>query len=386
MHNLNMFLTPRGAALLGGAFALVVGGLLRVDGAMMAIGFAGLIVLIVTVLLGRWNLAKLEGKIDAPARIFADQQFDFRFHLCNQRKLFDAHEVEMKLMLSQKSDIYSHAKWTAAGSISTVKLRGAIPSRGAVMNHGLFLSSVFPLGLMKHTKTISVEKEILVFPKPLLPEEFFGHGEFDDAWNGDGLQSGNAPGELRGLRPFQPGDAAKNIHWPATMRALARGRSPRVRESDPPGLRPRRATVIFHSFGTDGTLIRTDYFERALSLLCGTLQHLRGIGIPASLCADFESWRVRATFQNTAWSETLTLLARAERSDDTEAHDLCSVIEGLPPEDALLIISDMSPDAWVGVLPTRAVVVVDVRQHQYTNKNLNFRKITELPSRFYAAS
>jgi uncharacterized protein (DUF58 family) len=85
------------------------------------------------------------------------------------------------------------------------------------------------------------------------------------------------------------GDRAKLIHWPATIRSQARGRSPRVREYDPPGLRPHHTVVIFHSFGTDHTLIRTDLFERSLSLACGTLRHLRGIGVPSNLRADFLS-------------------------------------------------------------------------------------------------
>ena len=381
-----MSLTPRGAILLGAALALIVAGLLMIDGAMMAIGLGGLILLIFTLILGRWNLARLEGEIEAPERVFADQPFDFRLHLRNGRDLFDAHGVEMRLFLSEKADIHSHAKWTAARSVSTVKLRGSIPTRGAVSKHGLVLSSVFPLGLLKHKKRIEVQKEMLVFPKTLLPKEFFATGEFDDAWHGDGLQSGDAPGEPRGLRPFRPGDPAKNIHWPATMRAFARGRLPRVRETDPPGLRPRRATVIFHSFGTDSTLIRTDYFERALSLLCGTLQHLRRIGVPTNLCADFSAWRAQPTFQNSAWSETLTMLARAERVGDTEAHDLVAFIESVPQGDALLIVSDMPPEAWSAILPERSAVIVDVRQHRFANKNLNFRKATELPPKRHVSS
>ena len=380
-----MSLTPRGAALLGGGLALTVAGLVMIDGAMMAIGVGGLITLVFTLILGRWNLAKLEGEIEAPERVFADQQFDFRLHLKNGRELFDAHGIEMRLFLSEKADIHSHAKWTAARSTSTVKLNGSIPTRGALINHGFILTSVFPLGLLKHKKTTSIQKEILVFPKALLPKEFFATGEFDDAWLGDGLQSGDAPGEPRGLRPLRPGDPAKNIHWPATMRAIARGRLPRVRENDPPGLRPRRATVIFHSFATDGTLIRTDYFERALSLLCGTLQHLRRIGVPADLCADFKGWRAQPTFQNSAWSETLTLLARAERVGDTEAHDLAAFIESVPPENALLLVSDMPPEAWASILPERAAVVVDVRQHRFAHKHLNFRKTNELPPKRHAA-
>lgn len=374
-----MTLTPRGAALLGGSVALTVAGVLKIDGELIAIGLAGLILMILTVVLGRWNIAQLAGEIEAPERVFADKAFDFRLHLLNQRNFFDAHGVEMQLLLSKKADIRSHARWTAARSSSTVKLRGSIPTRGAVSQHGFSLQSSFPLGLLKHQRKTSIRKEMLVFPKALLPKEFFANGEFDDAWHGEGLQSGDSPGEPRGLRPFRPGDPAKNIHWPATMRAFSRGRAPRVRETDPPGLRPRRATVLFHSYGTDGALIRTDHFERALSLLCGTLQHLRRIGVPASLSADFLSWKTQATFQNSAWRETLTILARAERSMDTEAHDLVAAIAATPSDEALLIVSDMPPEAWSQVIVGKSAVIVDVRQHRFANKNLNFRKTTKLP-------
>lgn len=372
-----MNLTPRGAALLGGSLALTVAGILKIDGALIAIGLAGIILLILTILLGRWNIAWLEGEIEAPSRVFADKAFDFRLRLWNRRNFFDAHAVEMRLLLSEKADIRSHAKWTAARSNSEVKLRGSIPTRGAVSRHGFELQSSFPLGLLKHQRRTMIRKEMLVFPKALLPKEFFANGEFDNSWHGEGLQSGDSSGEPRGLRPFQPGDPAKNIHWPATMRALARGRMPRVRETDPPGLRPRRAIVLFHSYGTDGTLIRTDHFERALSLLCGTLQHLRRIGVPATLEADFLSWKKQPTFQNSTWRETLTLLARAERVGDTEAHNLTAMIEATAPGDALLIVSDMPPEAWNQVVPGRSVVTVDVRQHRFANKNLNFRKIPD---------
>jgi hypothetical protein len=38
-----MSLTPRGAALLGGAIALLVIGILKIDGALISIGAAGLL-------------------------------------------------------------------------------------------------------------------------------------------------------------------------------------------------------------------------------------------------------------------------------------------------------------------------------------------------------
>jgi len=369
-----MSLTPRGAALLGGAIALLVFGILRIDGALIAIGAAGLLLMLVVFIMGRWNLANLRVAIQAPARVFADTPFDFRLTLVNGRSLLDAHGIQMRLHLSERAQIHSHARWIAARSTATSKLRGSIPSRGAVSKHRCQLSSTFPLGALEHRKATVVEQEMLVFPKAIVPKEFFASGEFDDAWHGEGLQPGDSPGEPRGLRPFRPGDPAKNIHWAATMRALARGRSPRVREMDPPGLRPRRATVLFHSYGTDHTLIRTDYFERALSLLCGTLRHLRKIGIPASLSADFTAWETIPTFQSEAWRETLTLLSRAERTANTEAHDLAAAVQSSPEDAALIVISDMPPEAWRETLPKRRTFIIDVRQHKHGKRALSFTK------------
>ena len=377
-----MTITPRGAAFLGATVALLVAGLLKIDGPLIALGAAGLILLLMILIFGRWNLAKLQLQLHAPARVFADTPFDLQLTLTNYRSLFDACSIDLEVQLSHVAKIHSHAGWTAARSSATAKLRGSIPKRGAVSRHPASFRSTFPLGVFQHKASTIIHQEILVFPKPLVPVEFFASGEFDDAWNGEGFQSGDAPGEPRGLRPFRPGDQAKRLHWPATIRSLARGRGPRVREYDPPGLRPRQATVIFHSFGTDNTLIRTDLFERALSLACGTLRHLRGIGVPATLRADFLSWKPRQTFHSEAWSETLAILARANRSDGTEAHDLIAEIESIPQQEALVIISDMPPDAWRHILPNRKALIVDIHQHTYKKRGMKFspKKTPSIPA------
>lgn len=375
-----MILTPRGAALLGAAVALLVAGLLKIDGALVALGAAGLLLILLVLIMGRWNLTRLRLKLQAPSRVFADTPFDLRVTQINHRNLFDAYGIDLEVELSNIAKVRSHASWTAARSSATAKLRGSIPRRGAIPEHPAHLRSKFPLSLFEHRRQIVLNQEILVFPKALVPREFFASGEFDDAWNGEGLQPGDSPGEPRGLRPFRPGDQAKRLHWPATIRSLARGRDPRVREYDPPGLRPRRATIIFHSFGTDHSLIRTDLFERALSLTCGTLRHLRRIGVPTTLRADFLLWEKVQTFQSEAWSETLAILARARRAEGTEAHDLIAEIEAVPKDEALVIISDMSPDAWCHILPDRKALIIDIHQHAYKKRGMKFTPKNVIPA------
>lgn len=366
-----MSLNPRGAAFIGSAVALIIAGLLLIDGILISLGSAAFLLILITYIFGRWNLSGLNIQLHSPKRVFSDCPFDLQLTQHNTRQLFDAYSIELHLHLSKSATIHTHAPWTAARSSSTSKLRGSISKRGANSQHSCTLSSSFPLGLFCFSKKITTVQEILVFPKPLTPKELFTHGELDDAWQGEGHQAGDAPGDPRGLRSYRSGDRAKQIHWPSTIRSLARGHSARVREYDPPGLRPREISIIFHSFGTDHTLIRTDLFERALSLVCGTLRHLRNIGIPTTLRADFLLWKKQTSFHPTAWNDSLSALAHAQRATDTEAHDLASQIETLPSDQTPIIISDMPPEAWCHILPHQKALIIDIRQHHYGKKNLS---------------
>jgi uncharacterized protein (DUF58 family) len=363
-------LSPKGAIILGGSLALIVAGFVRIDGVLITLGAAGLLLFAGAFFLGRHNLRRLALTMRAPARIYADSPFDLHLSLRNKRGLLDAFGVEIALHLSQQARIHTTAAWTAAGSTSSVKLSGSIPVRGSVTDHPFTLRSTVPLGLFHLSASGAVTHEILVYPRPLVPREFFTHGALHDASLLPGSNPGHAPGEPRGIRPWQAGDPAKHIHWPASARAMARRRGLRIRENDPPGFHPQHCTVLFHSFGTSGELIRSDRFERALSLSCGTLRYLRDHGIPTILLADFLDWQPIPVITRAGMGNALVALARAERSPGTEAHDLRDAIAGVPADHSLIILSDMALDTWSHVLPGRPVLPVDIRQHRYGRKTL----------------
>ncbi len=363
-------LTPRGAILLGASLALVTLGLVRIDGVLITLGSSGVILLIGAFLLSRWNLRRLVVNLRAPARVFADTPFNLRITLDNRRALLDAFGLKIDLKLSGQADIHTYAPWTAASSTSEIRLRGSIPGRSALEEHPYTLESVTPLGLF-HVKASGVARhEILVFPRPLTPKELSTHGALHDASLLPGTSPGQSPGEPRGVRPWQPGDPAKHIHWPASARSLSRRRGLRIRENDPPGFYPRHCTVLFHSFGMSGELIRADRFEWALSLTCGTLRYLREHGIPTTFLADFNEWSSLTLTSRHSFPDLLVVLARATRRNDTEAHNLLPVIDRIPVDHSLILISDMPPQAWEPALPRRPALVIDVRQHRYGSKKL----------------
>ena len=124
-----------------------------------------------------------------------------------------------------------------------------------------------------------------------------------------------------------------------------------VRESDPPGIRPLRAVLVFHSYGTDGGLIRPDRFEKALSLAAGTLRQLHAMGMPVRFIADFDDWTPRPANTPSQIAKCLEIMTLAKRSGTSEAHDLQAALAGISDEEGLVILSDMALSSWKSALP-----------------------------------
>jgi len=363
---LSSHLTPRGAALLGGALALVIIGLVFINGILITLGVSGLMVLVTAALAGRANLRQLDVEMAAPACAFAGAIFPLTLTLRNHRGLLDAFGVQVEVNLPGETKLASYAGWIPAGSAADLRLRTSILKRGASSEHFCVLNSLAPLGLLRVSAGFRSRHDFLIFPRPIMPVEMQQAGNLHEARPVSGASPGDSPGTPRGVRPYQSGDAAKRIHWPASARALVRGQSLMTRESDPPGAYPRSATVIFHSFGSDGQLIRVDRYERALSLAIGTLRHLHALGMPAKFIADFNAWQEVSVTTRSQLASCNTLLALAKRPQATETHELQAAILSASDEHALIIISDIPPENWKSSLPPTAFppILLHIRQHR----------------------
>ena len=194
-------LQAKGAVLLGASLALIAVGFIRIDGILITLGVAGLLLLIAAFALGRWNLRHLAVTFRAPSRVYATSPFDLRVTLYNNRTFLDSFHLDVTLHLSGDVPIESAAPWTAAQSSSTVRHRVSLPRRGAVERHAFTLSSTTPLGIFRFTASGTTDHEILVFPRALTPGELFTHGALHDASLLPGVTPGHAPGEPRGIRP-----------------------------------------------------------------------------------------------------------------------------------------------------------------------------------------
>jgi hypothetical protein len=153
---------------------------------------------------------------------------------------------------------------------------------------------------------------------------------------------------------------------------LACGHDLRIREYDPPGFHPDQCHIIFHSYASGREMLREDRFERAISLLTGTLKELQGKGIPCMISADFLDWQPVECQSRKQMIEFLVKTAKIRRATGTESHDLERAIRLTSPDYAVIIISDMTPDSWTHLLTSSAnIMAIDIRQIRYRHRTLH---------------
>lgn len=360
-RTVKLSLQPRGAVLGGAGVAMLAAGLWRVDGALAALGLAAWCLLAGAWFLARRNTAGLELSLQAPEKTQAGTVFPLILGLSNPRSWLDAFSVRIELELAGQTRCGGVAAWVPAGSAADLELRESIAARAWVERHRARLASDFPLGLFEAERVMEIRHPLCVLPNPQVPQGLSFRGGLIDTPQTESAVAGEAPGEPHGLRPWRPGDAARRIVWPATLRSLARGAGVLVRQTDPPGFRPLRCAVVFHSFGVDGGLIRPDRFEKALSLAAGTLRHLQAQGMEARFIADFDGWRSRPVRTRCQLASCLEVLARARRAPDSEAHDLRAALDGIGEDEGLVVLSDMPAASWRSVVADTGAVLPEWR-------------------------
>ncbi|SHI44682.1 Uncharacterized conserved protein, DUF58 family, contains vWF domain [Rubritalea squalenifaciens DSM 18772] len=363
--------TFRGSALLGLELGLILVGILLKDGALITLGVCLFIILLGAIIFGRRNIAKLKVELDLPHRVHAHKSFSARARIINQRAFLDTYNVDISIHLPQGKVQQAKAKWIPSKCGAEYNFRPSIPMRASVLEMHYELVSRFPFGLFTMRKRGTVSAPLLVYPRLIIPRELLSEGTLSDLNPNQGSTQGDALGEPRGIRPWQPGDPAKKIHWPASARSLNRGHGLRVRENDPPGFQPEFCHVIYHSFGR-GEVLREDRFERALSLLAGTLSLLMRHNVAAKLQADFLGWS-SLPCQNTAqYQECLAIMAETKRAQGTESHELQSALKLVERNHSCIIISDMTTDAWLpSVKLPHGTMVIDIRQIHFQRPKTN---------------
>ncbi len=357
--------TWRGVILGGLGFSLIVVGMWRVDGVMAALGISVFALFGVAFVLGWMNLRALALAYSGPKRVDAGKSFTANLTLTNGNGFLDSLWIEFGVELMGEATVSGKAFWIAGRSGVEVEGRPVLRSRGLRNKQRGWVRSGFPLGLMSFSKSVPVEAEIGVLPKPNVPRALTLRGYLLDGSPLGGSKHFGGIGEWRGLRERRGGDGLRRIAWAASLRSEAAGGAILVREDEPPGSQAEGCLVVFHSYGGDGDLIRPDRFEKALSLLCGALGSLVGFGMPVRWIADFNGWEegvVKTRRQLAGMREGLLTVKRAS---GTEAHDLIAALARANDHECVVVVSDMPRSGWEGFVPVGAIapVLVDIREY-----------------------
>lgn len=345
---------------------IVVGVLIRDFNALM-IGFLGFCILIGAYFCGKTNLKKLEMSLEHSSLIFSGKSIDLTIIARNHKKLFSSRWVTVEIVFNQDSRVTEVIDLISEKSEIKVMKRFSFKKRGGVMSNSLKLSSRFPFYFFAFDAYDTIYSAATILPRKIKPVELEAFG---DKLEGDSLSEvsfGERGGEFRGIRSWRPGDTVKSIHWQSSSKSLSQGRGLRVKEYDPPGHSAQLVTVIFHSFAIRGEVYRTDRFERAISLLTGTLDYLFTRNIITELNADFLGWNPLTMKNRADYIKILTILSEVKRAPEIFNEQLQAKLNlSAESADQVIVVSDVDPDSYKELLNIADnIMEIDIRQVSY---------------------
>lgn len=367
-------ITPAGLALFWAGAGLIAIGGFRFDGVLMLLGVLGLAVLGLARFWAPRNLGGIRVTRRLPAHVFAGEPFEITYELSteNNRRL-DARGAGVRddlLPKGPRNELFA-VRIPARGGTSTGRIRARLFRRGIERRRRCERISTFPLGLFEVRLEDSFDSPespdtpgLIVYPRPFLPEKLrreLDLARFEIA-NPHGLDP-EPGGDFRGVRAWRPGDSLRSIHWPATARigSMAPGSEDgtfstlMVREWDPPGPRPQRFGILFHSLSPAGNLIRPDRFEMALRIVAGMLLYCREAGIPVRFVSPLSSaHRKKGTPalstlrmpDRHGFDEGLTLLALTKRVPSRKPAEISGAMKDFGDCERVFVVSDSPANTW----------------------------------------
>jgi len=216
--------------------------------------FTLLSLFIVAILHTYRNLGGLRLTALGAAPVFVGEQAAFRVRLEGDGRARQA------IGIGWSAEQLAFADVQADGA-EEVLLSLAAERRGWLRPGRLRVESRFPLGLLVAWSWLDLEQAALVYPHPLPGDLPLEGGAADE--EEEGVRAiGRGVDDFQGLRPYQPGDSRRRLHW----KAYSRGQGLLVKDFT--ALAGRNVWLEFNSLGGDaeGRLSRLCYWVLQLSL------------------------------------------------------------------------------------------------------------------------
>ncbi|MBX2796306.1 MAG: DUF58 domain-containing protein [Myxococcales bacterium] len=294
-----MRVTRDGWLVLAGATGLAVVAWLSANNLLYLVASPVWAALLVSVPLGASNLAGLSVRRVLPAELYAGRDSPGRLLVRCPGRRFAALDL---VVTDEGTGAVGHIQRIGARTWGEVSVRWRFGQRGAARLSAVWVRSTFPFGLMEHRRRLALAADLLVYPRPhpsvLTPRASWEAGSEDDH------RSGGA-GDFLELRPYQPGDSIKRVHWPTTARLGQLLVVERAAERAP-------AVEVVVAHAASGAV-----WERELSRACGEIQRALAQGYRVGLrvpAVDGSSAARLAPARGGQWRRTLLdTLARLPR-------------------------------------------------------------------------
>ena len=211
--------------------------------------------LVVSGLISRQNLRRLEIDFVPPREVYANEPFDIGFELRNRGHIWPRWLLVLTATEQTKPVLvpYLDRRSGYQGNLELCATR-----RGLLRLENAHLASIFPLGLFRKGMRYRVDQDLLVFPEIRASVEFRQKG-----LGGAGEQPARRVGvgpELHSLRAFRDGDDRRGVHWKRTARTGEMVYMEREAETG-----ERLSVVLDNGVGELGTPAEEDAFEALIT-------------------------------------------------------------------------------------------------------------------------
>jgi uncharacterized protein (DUF58 family) len=149
------------------------------------------------------------------------------------------------------------------GHRQSAELNLCFPRRGLYAQRGIGVATRFPFSFLTKTRTIALDREVLVFPSVEATDELFEvlpmiTGELETNQRGRGS-------DLYRIRDYEPEDSARHVDWKATAKSGELKVREYTREDE------RRVCIIFDNPAPG--VLDAPHYERAINLTASIAWH-----------------------------------------------------------------------------------------------------------------
>lgn len=213
-----------------------------------------LALLAVSGLVSRWNLRRLQVRLEPAGEVFAGRPQEIAFTLVNGSRLLSRWLLLFSLAPRGPARL---VPYLPPGAAARGTLDLMFPRRGRQRLANAHFSSLFPLGLFRKGMRYPLDVELLVYPELFAPGTLFSQPAGLAGESSSGRQGWGH--ELHALRGFRAGDDPRGIHWKKSAQTGALVFTERESEAS------RRLSILLDNGSSATDAATRERFERLVS-------------------------------------------------------------------------------------------------------------------------